>query len=66
MHSVDRICMATNGQVERMNHTIRDAMVRTAHHASVDAFNQRLHPLLTGPSGKCTADRAFDDAAGHP
>ena len=66
MHSVDRSRMVTNGQVERVSRTTRDAMVRTTHQASVDAPKQRLHPLLTGPGGKRAADRAFDDAAGHP
>ena len=60
MHSFDRICVAhdiehrltqpnhpwTNGQVERMNRTIKDATAQTVHHAWADQLKRHLHAFL--------------------
>ncbi len=60
MHAFDRVCLAngiehrltqpnhpwTNGQVERMNRTIKDATVRAFHYASASELKQHLHAFL--------------------
>ncbi len=60
MHSFDRVCRAhdiehrltqpnhpwTNGQVERMNRTIKEATVRAFHYASASELKQHLHAFL--------------------
>jgi len=60
MHSFDRVCLAnniehrltqpnhpwTNGQVERMNRTIKDATVRAFHYTSADELKRHLHAFL--------------------
>jgi transposase InsO family protein len=60
MHSFDRICRThdiehrltqpnhpwTNGQVERMNRTIKEATVRAFHYASAHELKQHLHAFL--------------------
>ena len=60
MHSFDRICAAhdiehrltqpnhpwTNGQVERMNRTIKEATVRAFHYASAHELKRHLHAFL--------------------
>ncbi len=39
-------CRWTNGQVERMNRTIKEATVRTFHYASADELKRRLDAFL--------------------
>jgi transposase InsO family protein len=60
MHSFDRVCLAnniehrltqpnypwTNGQVERMNRTIKDATVRAFHYTSADELKRHLRAFL--------------------
>ena len=60
LHSFDRVCLDngvehrltqpnhpwTNGQVERMNRTIKDATVRTFHYTSASELKQHLHMFL--------------------
>jgi transposase InsO family protein len=60
MHSFDRVCRAngiehrltqpnhpwTNGQVERMNRTLKEATVRAFHYASADDLKRHLHAFL--------------------
>jgi hypothetical protein len=60
MHSFDRVCRAhdiehrltqpnhpwTNGQVERMNRTIKEATVRAFHYASASELKRHLHAFL--------------------
>ena len=61
LHSFDRVCQAggiehrltrpngalTNGQIEQMNRTIKEAMVRAFHYASADQLKQHLHAFLS-------------------
>ena len=68
MHAFDRVCLAngiehrltqpnhpwTNGQVERMNRTIKDATVRAFHYASASELKQHLHAFLLAYN--CAAD----------
>jgi transposase InsO family protein len=60
LHSFDRVCQAhgiehrltqpnhpwTNGQVERMNRTIKDATVRAFHYVTANELKQHLHAFL--------------------
>ena len=36
----------TNGQVERMNQTIKQATVKTYHYQTIEQFKQHLHDFI--------------------